>query len=311
MTEYLYGETVRIGNTFTDVDDNVYDPDTISLSIYDAEGTLQETVTYVASEIKRTSAGIYYYDHTISATSTAQGYWMGVWTVEVTASSQIDKSEEQFYVRAANEKLYVSVSEVKTSLMTSGVTMADDSIRNSIRTSMAEVNVITGRSFTNGNTATEWFNTNEANINTTVNTVFLTKLPVQSVTTLKEYDTSKTLVTTYADTEYWVDTNGILELCTDEFTHQRHRVECVYTYGYTAVPMKISKLCSVIAQIEVMRSYMIEQDDKMTGFDVPDIGGIQLGETYMTAQLAIKELEDQKKTLVSEIGNLRNDVFIM
>lgn len=311
MTEYLFGESVKIGNTFTDEDDAAYDPDTVSLTIYDAAGTSIETVTYAASEITKSATGVYYYDHTISATSTVQGYWMGLWTVTVTATSQVDKSEEQFYVRSAAEKLYISVDEVKSTLMVEGVTMADDTIRNCIRFAMAEVNQITGRDFTNGNTATEWFNTNQANVNTTVNTLFLTYMPVQSVTTLKEYDTSKAVVKTYADTDYWIDSNGILELCTSEFTHQRNRVECVYTYGYTAVPMKISKLCSVIAQIEVMRSYMIEQDDKMTGFDVPEIGSIQLGETYMTAQLAIKELEDQKKTLVGEIGNLRNDVFVV
>lgn len=309
MTEHFYGETIQLGNTFTDLSGDKYDPDTISLAIYDAEGTLDETVTYAADEIKKTSTGIFYYNYTIDAESTSQGYWVGVWTIEV--GTAIDKSEEQFYVRSSAEKLYVSVSDVKNSLMTSGVTMADDTIRNSIRTSMAECDLITGRKFTNENTKTEWFNTNQANPNTTVNQLFLSYLPVQSVTTLKTYNTSKELVKTYADTEYWVDDNGIVELCTGEFVHQRYRVECVYEYGYTAVPTKISKLCSVIAQIEVMREYMISQDDKITGFSMPEIAQVQLGETYMTAQLAIKELEDQKKILISEIGSLRNDVYII
>lgn len=311
MTEYLYGESIRLGNTFTDIDGDVYDPDTLSLTIYDAEGTLEETVTYAADEIKKTSIGIYYYDYTIPSDSTSQGYWIGVWTVTVTATSQTDVSEEQFYARPSAEKLYISVTEVKNLLMTSGVTMADDTIRNSIRMAMGECDLITGRKFTNENTKTEWFNTDQANPNTMVNQIFLSKLPVQSVTTLKEYDTAKDLVKTYATGDYWVDDNGIVELCTGEFTHQRHRVECVYEYGYTAVPSKISKLCSVIAQIEVMRSYMIEQDDKVTAFSVPDVSSVTLGETYMTAQLAIKELEDQKKVLVAEIGNLRNDIFVV
>lgn len=309
--EYLFGETVRIGNTFTDIDGVVYDPDTISLTVFNAEGTEMETVTYLADEIKKTSTGIYYYNYTIPSDAVSTGYYQSVWTVTVMATSQVDVSEEQFYARPSAEKLYISVAEVKNLLMTSGVTMADDTIRNSIRMGMGECDLITGRTFTNENTKTEWFDTDQANPNVSVTQIFLSKLPVQSVTTLKEYDTSKDLVKTYATSGYWVDDNGIVELTTGEFTHQRHRVECVYKYGYTAVPSKISKLCSVIAQIEVMRSYMIEQDDKMTGFDVPDIGSVQLGETYMTAQLAIKELEDQKKVLVKEIGNLRNDIFVV
>ena len=309
MTEFLYGSTITLNNTFTDSDGDVYDPDTLSLTIYDAEGTSKKVVTYAADEIKKTSTGVYYYNYTIPSDSTSQGYWIGVWTVALGTS--VDVSEEQFYTRPSAEKLYISVTEVKNSLMTSGVTMDDNTIRNSIRMAMGECDLITGRTFTNENTKTEWFDTDQANPNTSVTQIFLSKLPVQSVTTLKEYDTSKDLVKTYATSGYWVDDNGIVELTTGEFTHQRHRVECVYEYGYTAVPSKISKLCSVIAQIEVMRSYMIEQDDKMTGFDVPDIGSVQLGETYMTAQLAIKELEDQKKVLVAEIGNMRNDIFVV
>ena len=126
MTEHLYGESIRLGNTFTGIDGNVYDPETLSLAIYDAEGTLEETVTYAGDEIKKTSTGIYYYDYTIPSDSTSQGYWIGVWTVVI--GTQTDKSEEQFYVRSSAENLYISVTEVKYLLMTSGVTMADDTI---------------------------------------------------------------------------------------------------------------------------------------------------------------------------------------
>lgn len=309
MTEYLYGKTVRLGNTFKNISEEVYDPDTISLTIYDAEGDIKETVTFAASDIKKTSTGIYYYDYDIPSDSTVQGYWMGVWTSVI--SSQTDVSEEQFYVRPAVEKLYVSIARVKNALMSTGVTMDDDDIRITIREAMSEVDAITGRSFMNDNTKTEWFSTNQSNPNNAVNMLFLTYLPVQSITSLKEYNTSKELVKTYAASEYWVDDNGILELTTSTFVHQRNRVECVYTYGYTSVPSKISKLCSVITQIEVMRNYMIAQDDKITGFSIPEVSQIQLGETYMTAKLAIDGLEKQKKVLIVEIGNLRNSVFVI
>ena len=307
MTEYFYGETVRLGNTFTNIAGTVYDPDTVSLTIYNAEGTLEETVTYVAGDIIKSSTGVYYYDYTIPADATEQGYWIGTWTAVI--GTQTDKSEEQFYARPAAEKLYVSVEEVKTSLMASGVTMADDTIRNVIRGAMAEVDQITGRRFTNGNTRTEWFNTNTPNPDTEVRQLFLTYLPVQDITTVKAYDTAKTVVKTYADTDYWIDTNGILELCTTDFQHQRRRIEVVYTYGYTSVPRKISKLCSVISQIEVMRHAMIAADDKMTSFSIPEIGEVSLGEVYVTSNITIQQLNKQKEILIKEIGNLRNDIM--
>lgn len=311
MSEYLYGSTVRLGNTFTDTAGDAYDPDTVSLTIYDTEGASKKVVTYAAGEITKDSIGVYRYDYDIPADATSQGYWIGVWTVTITSTGQSDVSEEQFYARPPAEKLYAAVSEVKDALMSSGVTMSDETARKAIRAAMAECDVITGRTFTNGNTKTEWFDTNQANPNGIVNKIFLSCLPVQSITSLKEYDTSKALVETHAATDYWFDDNGIVELTTDEFAHQRHRVECVYTYGYTAVPMKVSKLCSVISQIEVMRHSMIAADDQMTSFSIPDIGTVSLGEVYVTSVRAIEQLEKQKKALIAEIGNLRNDVNVV
>lgn len=306
MTEYLFGETVRIGNTFTDTSDVVYDPDTISLTITDPEGTAGTPVTYAAGEVKRTSIGIYYYDYIIPAAA-EQGYHVAVWSAVI--GTQSDVSETQFYARSSAEKLYVSVAEVKSALMSTGVTMGDDDIRNTIRAAMGEVDTITGRKFTNGNTKTEWFNTDQPNPDTGVTTLFLTYMPVQTITSVKEYNTSNVLAKTFTDDEYWIDDNGILELSRTTFSQQRHRVECVYTYGYTSIPISISKLCSVISQIDVLRHYMVMQDDKITGFSMPDIAQVQLGETYMTAKLAIAGLEKKKITLVKEIGNLRNDTF--
>lgn len=311
MTEFLYGESVRIGNTFATTAGVAYDPDTISLEIFNAEGTSMGTFTYAASEIVRSDIGVYYYDYIIPLASTSQGYWVGVWTATVTASGQVDVSEEQFYARPSAEKLYVSVSQVKDALMTSGVQMTDDTIRNSIRAAMAEVDHEFGRSFTNANTVTEMISTNQSNPNTVVNTLFLAKLPVQSITSLKEIDTSKATVKTYTSDEYWVDSNGILELTTGSFVHQRNRVEVIYEYGYTSVPIKVSKLTSVIVQLEVMRHAMIAADDQMTSFSIPDIGDVQLGEVYVTSVRAIEQLNKQKKELIKTLGNLRNDVIVI
>ena len=309
MVEYLYGETVRITNTFTDVDDVLYDPDTIELKIYDPTGAIKTTVTYAAGEIIKSAVGIYYYDYTIPSDATTQGYWQNVW--QVISGAFGDVSESQFYARSSGEKLYASVNEVKDNLMASGMTMSDDTVRNVIRSAMGEVEIITGRKFTPNNVITEWFNTDQRNPNTVVNAIVLNNLPVQSVTSLKEFDTSKDLITEYEATDYWCESDGMLELTMGSFMHQRHRIECVYMQGYDMVPVAISKLTSVIAQLEVMRHSMIAADADMTSFSIPEIGDVQLGEVYVTAVRAIEQLNKQKKLLMEEIGNLRNDIYVV
>lgn len=308
MTEYLNGESIRLKATYTDSSGVAYDPDTIELKIYDPVGVLKSTVTYAAGDIEKNDTGVYFYDYTIPADGD-QGYWIQTFTGVITGATTTDISEGQFYVKYVTERLYVSVAEVKAKLGSSKMTMDDMDIRMCIRGAMAETDQIIGRTFTNANDKTEWFNTNQANPNYAVNQLFLTYLPVQSVTSVAEYDTSKTLVKTYTSDEYWIDTNGILELTEDEFEHQRNRVKIIYTYGYSAVPMKISKLCSVISQINVLLEYMIQQDSAITAYSVGDIN-TSIGESYVTTERAMARLEKEKATIIKEIGSLRTDVFI-
>lgn len=269
-------------------------------------------MTYAAGEITKSSTGVYYFDYTINAASTAQGYWMGVWTVTVTATSQVDISEEQFKVRSAVEKLYTSISIVKAGLMSiAKITMDDDVVRSTIRDAMSEVDQIVGRTFTNANDKTQWFNTNQDNCNNIVNQLFLSQLPVQSITSVKTYDTSKALVKEYEASEYWIDENGILELCTGEFVHQRRRVEVIYTFGYLSIPIKISKLCSVIAQIDILQNYMLNQDDQITSYTIEGVKTVGIGETWITAEKALAGLKKKKESLIREIGSLRNDFIVI
>jgi hypothetical protein len=307
MAEKYFGETIRIGNTFYDLEGVLYDPTTISLAISDPEGTVIKTVTFAADEIKKTSVGVFYYDYDIPATGVS-GYWVASWEIEITAKCDI--SEIQFFVKDVAEKLYCSVATVKAKLGASKMTMTDDDIRQSIREAMGEVDQVVGRTFTNANEKVEWFSTDQPNPNYAVNKLFLTYLPVQNVTTLEEYDTSKTLVNTVSTADYWVDTNGIVELTTDTFTHQRNRVKITYTYGYSSVPIKVSKLCSVIAQINVLLEYMIQQDSAITAYSVGDIN-TSIGESYVTTERAMARLEKEKATIIKEIGNLRTDIFIV
>jgi hypothetical protein len=303
MTEYLFGSTLRLDNTFKDLDDALYDPTTLSLSITDPEGTVKKTVTYAANEIKRTSVGVFYYDYDIPATGVS-GYWVASWDANITL--QTDISEIQFYV------LYVSILDVQSSLMASvDVTMSDDTLRNLIRYAGAEVDTITGRSFYDKTERTEWFDTLTPNPATVIDRLFLMHLPMQSIVSLEGYDTDNDLIKTYTTDEYYTDSNGIITLLRDEFPHSKHSIKVVYYSGYQACPMNISNLTNIIAQIKLLRHYMQAQDDQMTSFTMDGIGSVTLGEVYTVSNILIQQLEREKKDLIKTIGNLKCDVFVL
>lgn len=308
MTEYLFGSTLRLDNTFKDLDDALYDPTTLSLSITDPEGTVKKTVTYAANEIKRTSVGVFYYDYDIPATGVS-GYWVASWDANITL--QTDISEIQFYVRDVAEKLLISVAEVKGLLITDKITLSDDNIRMAIRSAAEEVSTITGRVFTNNNTETEYFSILTPNSATVINKLFLTKLPAQSIISLKEYDTSKELVETYESDDYYLDDNGIVTLMTGGFGKGIRRVECSYHYGYQSTPGNIRRLAGVIARIDILINYVMSTDDASTGFTVDGIGSVSIGEPYVSSIRILERLEKQKNELVAEIGDLRMLTFIV
>ena len=309
MAEKYFGETIRIGNTFYDLEGVLYDPTTLSLAISDPEGTVIKTVTFAAGEIKKTSVGVFYYDYDIPATGVS-GYWVASWNIETTGISDI--SEIQFFVKNVAEKLYVSVAAVKASLMfDADVTMSDDTLRNLIRYAAAEVDTITGRNFYNKTERTEWFDTLTPNPNTQIDKLFLMNLPMQEVISLDGYDTNNTLIKTYATDEYYTDSNGIITLLRDVFPHGKHSVKVVYHSGYRSVPLNISNLTNIIAQIKMLRHYMQAQDDQMTSFTMDGIGSVTLGEVYTVSNILIQQLEREKKALIATIGDLKCNVFIV
>ena len=308
MEEQNPGESVRINNTFIDIAGELYDPETIELKIYDPEATLISTVTYFAGEIIRDSEGVYYYNYNIESDA-IPGYYITNWNA--VASGFADISEGQFRVVLIVEKLYITVDEVK-SAMSGKSGSSDDEIRDNIRYAMAEVDLIAGKSFYSGTDKTEWFDTRTPNPNTFINQLFLTYTPVQAITTLKEFDLIKTMVKEYAESEYFVDSNGVIILTTGSFVHQYNRVEVVYKYGYSAVPRVISELTSVISQIGLLSTYMIEMDNAITRMSVPEISDITLGESYTSTQVAIIKLQVRKDDLVKKVqANFCNNTFVM
>jgi hypothetical protein len=139
IKEWDRGETIRINNTFVDIDEAAFDPTTVELRIYDPSGTLIETVTYAADEIKKSATGIYYYDYAIAADATV-GWditkWIGA------ASGFSDVSKGQFKVADPEEKIYVTVDEVWNRAGVTSTVASHDEVLPLIKASMSEIDSI-------------------------------------------------------------------------------------------------------------------------------------------------------------------------
>jgi hypothetical protein len=302
------GETIRIGNTYTDIDDAVYDPDTVELEIYNPSEILDTTVTYAGSDIKRTSKGIYYYDYDIASDATA-GWWLSKWTGASGGFS--DVSRNQFKVADPEEKLYCTPEEVWVRAGQDETFVSRYNVTDYIRQSMAEIDEIYQKSFNYSNDKTEWFDTSQPDMNTELRSLFLTYTPVRSITSVKEYDTSDTEVQSYDSDDYWVDLGtGKIQMKTKEFEHQKHRVEVVYKYGYDTIPQKIVNLCIILSAMKVLLNFIGESVDQVTSYTACSIS-VSVGEPYTAAAKGLEILVKERDKLLSEIGRLRPSIFIV
>lgn len=307
MSEYSFGETVWIGNTFKTTEDVLYDPDAITLKIYDPEGTLKDTVAYPGT-IVRESEGVFH--ATYDVTGDVQGYWYGVW--EVTVGTQTDISEEQFYCRSSGEKLYCTVEQAISRAgmdpTNSGVTLNET--RDFIRGAMGEIDQMHQRTYSYNNEETEWFDTAQADRNTVIDTIFLDHRPVLSITSLAEYDQNNDLITTHDSDEYWIDLEtGRIVLSDTEFEHQAHRIKVVYKAGYAQVPAEINALCAVMAGLSILDSAIGASTSDVTNYTVGGMS-VAIGETYVVMRTAREKLNMTYTRMVKNIGNRRGDMMI-
>jgi hypothetical protein len=87
------GGLVRIKITCTDFDGSLFDPDSNTLEIYNAEKALVDTVT---TDIIRESLGVFHFDYSVPSDSTSYGTWKVVW--QITKNGLSDVSETTFDV---------------------------------------------------------------------------------------------------------------------------------------------------------------------------------------------------------------------
>lgn len=302
------GDTIRINNTFTDIDDNLYDPTGITLKIYDPKGIVVETVTYSAGEIIRSDVGIYYYDYDI-VDDALTGWYISKW-IGVNASFN-DVSKNQFKVEDPETKLYCTVEEVWNRAGTDSNVATRDEIIPLIKDSMSEIDAMMGKSFQYATPVTEWFDTNKDDDEIKVTALYLKYKPIIDLTSMKEYDVNSNLITTHEAVDYWLNKKtGRIQLLSKQFTKQIHRVEVIYTYGYVEVPQNINSLCSILSTMRLFIHQIGGTYDDVTSWSAAGLN-ISVGEPYMNMSRNLEFLQKEATRVIASIGRLKPSAFIL
>ena len=305
IKQWYPGQTIKIINTYTDIDGNLVDPSEITLEIYTPDGTLNKTVEY-PGDIVRSESGIYYYNYLIVADN---GWYSNVWSAVINGG--VDVAKDQFNVEDGNDKLYCTPDQVWSRCGMDSAVVSKEQTLDYILDAMDEIDSEYGRSFLPDQTQTQWFDTVQPDCLTVVSAVFLSHRPVMSVVSMKEYDENNNLVKTFTPDEYWVDLGtGRIKLSRTEFGHQAHRIEVVYISGYDKVPRTVSQLCAIMAGQNVLLNFAGSSYDDVTSYSAAGLS-ISVGEPYMNSTRTFELLEKQKNKLMARIGRLRNSVTIL
>ena len=303
IQEFDIGEVVRLQATYTSTDDNLYDPDTIAIRIYDPTGALR-----LDGVGTKQSIGIYNYDYDLPSDAEV-GWWSYKYTGVSGTNTDVQKG--QFKVRSPERRLYTQPAYVYSRAGQDENFVSEKDVNYFITEAMAEVDALMGQVYDYSTSVTEWFDTSQPNQNTKVTKVFLQHHPIRSVTSVEEYDTNGDLAVTHAVGDYYVDLDtGMLGLYTKEFEHQAHRVRVIYAYGYNNIPGPIQQLTTVFAAMKMLLNHIGNSVDDVTSFSACGIS-MGVGEPYTASHTALIALIKERDRIVTAYGRVRQSIFIV
>lgn len=303
IQEFDIGEVVRLEATYTSSDGELYDPDTVTIHIYDPSGTLQA----IGSASKYT-IGVYNYDHDLALDGDI-GWWSYTFTGITGANTDVQMA--QFKVRDPGRRLYTQPAYVYSRAGQNEDFVSAKDVNYFITEAMGEVDKMMGKTYDYSTSVTEWFDTTLPNPNTKITKIFLNYRPIRSIVSIEEYDTNGAIAETYTSSDYYADMNtGMVGLYTEEFEHQEHRVKAVYDYGFDVVPANIQQLTTVFAALKMLLNHIGSSVDDITSYSACGIS-LSVGEPYTASARAIELLTKEKDRLIAAIGRQRTSIFIV
>lgn len=190
----------------------------------------------------------------------------------------------------------------------------------------AEIEMLTGRKFTDNNSVTQYFNIEREDIiGNKQTTIILDNYPIQSITSCLGLNVDGTTATTYGTltsvqvaagtyytTDYWLDTsedsltntdipNGKIIFKTESFSRGTQKIKVAYTSGYGTVPVSVRALATCLAGIRCWVRYMGGSYNRIDSYNIPQ-QGVQKGDFYARCRNNIEVLRDESERLLDRIG---------
>lgn len=197
----------------------------------------------------------------------------------------------------------------------------------------AEIEMLTGRKFTNANAVTQYFNIERADIiGNKQTTIVLDNYPVQSITECLGLNNDGTTATTYGTltsvqigagtyytTDYWLDTNedaltntdipsGKIIYKTESFSQGTQKIKVAYTYGYSTVPVAVRALATCLAGIRCWIRFMGGSYNRLDSYNIPQ-QGVSKGSFYDRCKQNIEVLREESERLLDRIGRRPRVLF--
>ena len=206
----------------------------------------------------------------------------------------------------------LTVNEVANSMIAQGLQDSEEFLDNYF-----------GRSFLNSQSVTEYFDTYDDWSQTIegvqTGTLFLRYRPVQSISSMEEYDTNDTLVQSYTSDKYFLyeaigqivmRPSAISTLGVNTFVNQRKRVKIVYTYGYSSVPGWLKQLSNLLASVYALTYFHGLKWEAPSSVGLPNLSS-SIGSIPQNVKGTIELLGARYDALIKSQGRMKDDIAII
>lgn len=174
----------------------------------------------------------------------------------------------------------------------------------------AEIELITGRKYTNSNSQTDNLGPFPRDMfGNKTKQLLLTQYPVQTVTSVQILNKDETVNTTVASTDYWLNSEaGIITLKDNAAVEYPRSVKVIYTYGISAVPTYVTQLSECIAGIKAWVKFLGGNYNVLNQYELPEMSFNQ-GDFYARGKQMIDMLRAEADMILNTIGRRQNTVM--
>jgi hypothetical protein len=193
-----------------------------------------------------------------------------------------------------------------------------------------EVEVLTGRKFTNSNSITETLDGPKLDVIGTsgqkARTINLSFYPILTITSFLILNVDGTTNTTYAalstgteTIDYWMDSqedpltrgismNGKIILKNTEFPPGNRNIKVTYTYGYSTIPHAINNLACCLIGIRQWVKFLGGSYNYLNSYSIPQ-QSVSKGDLFQRGKQMIDSLTSEANAILDRVGRRPRRLF--